>query len=94
MRKAQAVVEKLLYDYGIQRQVTKGVWPPGGVQILKHLGVGVNLQQGVFYVPPKRMTRIRQHARSIRAAKCSRRRRHLGGGVCAAAGGCSRGMSS
>ena len=65
MRKAQAVVDKLLAAYGIQRQVTKGVWPPGGVQILEHLGVGVNLQQGVFYVPPKRMTRIRQQARSI-----------------------------
>ena len=65
MRKAQAVVDKLLAAYGIQRQVTKGVWPPGGVQILEHLGVGVNLQQGVFYVPPKRMARIRQQARSI-----------------------------
>ena len=44
MRKAQAVkVDKLLSDYGIQRQVTKGVWPPGGVQILEHLGGGVNL---------------------------------------------------
>ena len=65
MRKAQAVVDKLLAAYGIQRQVTKGVWPPGGVQILEHLGVGVNLQQGVFYVQPKRMARIRQQARSI-----------------------------
>ena len=31
MRRAQAVVDKLLAAYGIQRQVTKGVWPPGGV---------------------------------------------------------------
>ena len=35
------------------------------MQILEHLEVGVNLQQDVFYVPPKRMTRTQQHARSI-----------------------------
>ena len=74
MERIQPVVDQVLAEYGICRQAGKGVWPPGGTQVLEHLGIGANLGLGIFFVPERRMKRIRQQAKALlssRAKHCS-----------------------
>jgi hypothetical protein len=69
IRRVQPLVDQVLSEYGLCRQAGKGVWPDGGTQIIEHLGVGANLGMGLFYVPAKRLARIRQQARSLLSSK-------------------------
>jgi hypothetical protein len=64
----QPQVEAILREYGVMRQPSKGEWIPRQGRAsdpLEHLGVGLNLATGVFYVPEDRMKRIRQQAKSL-----------------------------
>jgi hypothetical protein len=64
----QPQVEAVLRRFGVKRQESKGEWTPRqgtADDPLEHLGVGLNLRTGVFYVPVDRMKRIRQQARAL-----------------------------
>eukprot|EP01050_Picozoa_sp_SAG11_P029235 SAG11_NODE_8148_length_1054_cov_5.795812_1_plen_148_part_00 len=55
LRHREIVVEELA-RFGMKRQETKGQWEP--VQDIEHLGMGVNLASGVFYVTKERRARL------------------------------------
>eukprot|EP01052_Picozoa_sp_SAG31_P060100 SAG31_NODE_19314_length_606_cov_1.063116_1_plen_171_part_10 len=66
-------LERVLAYFGLQRQETKGQWEP--TQDLEHLGYGVNLKKGLFYVTTERRARLTRMARSILQSAARHRRR-------------------
>eukprot|EP01050_Picozoa_sp_SAG11_P017853 SAG11_NODE_2622_length_3167_cov_3.968057_3_plen_328_part_00 len=57
------ILVRVLAEFGLKRQETKGEWTP--CQDVTHLGVGVNTAAGVFYVTRERKQQIRAQARRI-----------------------------
>lgn len=51
-------------DYlGIQRHPDKGEWEP--TQHLEHLGLDIDLEHGLFRVPPRKLTELMRQARDV-----------------------------
>eukprot|EP01052_Picozoa_sp_SAG31_P013341 SAG31_NODE_801_length_12013_cov_23.812070_2_plen_145_part_00 len=71
----RAKLVKVLARFGLQRQVEKGQWTP--VHDLEHLGYGVNLEKGIYYVTLERRARLTRMARDI-LQSAARNRRHVG----------------
>jgi hypothetical protein len=71
LRHREIVVEELA-RFGMKRQETKGQWEP--VQDIEHLGMGVNLASGVFYVTKERRARLRRMGRDIRNSAARNKR--------------------
>ena len=67
-RYAAEVMERL----GISRHPDKGFWEP--TQRLEHLGLDVDTAEGLFRVPPLKLTKLMEQARAIRALAARERR--------------------
>jgi hypothetical protein len=59
----RSTVVRVFRDLGLQRNPTKGVWEPS--QRLDHLGLTVNLKQGLFHVPLEKLSKLHQQASTI-----------------------------
>ena len=58
-------VDRVLTQLGLTRHPSKGDWEP--TQRLEHLGIDIDLKDGLFRVPPRKLLELRQQARSIAA---------------------------
>ena len=74
--KQREQLEAVLKKFGMKRQETKDeFWDPA--QIVEHLGYGVNLASGLFFVPAKRRTALRRMGIQI-LCSAKRHRRLIG----------------
>lgn len=48
---------------GLRRNPNKGVWDPA--QVAEHLGLGINTKEGVFFVAPERLHKLRTASQTI-----------------------------
>ena len=70
--RCRARVQHVLDFLGITRHPEKGVWEP--TQRLEHLGLDIDTAEGLFRVPPKKITGLAAQARAI-CGTASRERR-------------------
>jgi hypothetical protein len=56
----RGILETLLHNLGLRRNLTKGQWEPA--QTVEHLGLAVDSKRGLFMVPPAKVTKIHKAA--------------------------------
>jgi hypothetical protein len=65
-------VDNLLQLHGLQRNPTKGQWEP--VPVIRHLGLLIDFNRGLFLVPDDRIHAVRHAAKALLSRASSHRR--------------------